>query len=244
MTHRGSYDASPYFSPQGSFSLGQGQSQVPGQAGYLVGGAGTGGQQQGQVQRRETVGYGTTSASAAVGEYSRLTQSPTATASGERLGPGHSQTLHQQGFWQTPASGSSAPAHEQPVGSVSSSLLQHTQPPHQQPQHNMPPSRRKRGQTDDNDDSGDVDYTPESSSVGGGAGGKSSRKRKSDNDQAWASGRAPGEVGPSLGIDIKTKFPVARIKRIMQADEDVGKVAQATPTAVCKSICCFNCDCC
>jgi hypothetical protein len=58
VTHRGSYDASPYFSPQGSFSLGQGQSQVPGQAGYFVGGAGAGGQQQGQVQRRETVGYG------------------------------------------------------------------------------------------------------------------------------------------------------------------------------------------
>lgn len=35
-------------------------------------------------------------------------------------------------------------------------------------------------------------------------------------------------------IEVRTKFPVARIKRIMQADEDVGKVAQATPTAVCK----------
>ena len=33
---------------------------------------------------------------------------------------------------------------------------------------------------------------------------------------------------------MKTKFPVARIKRIMQADEDVGKVAQVTPTAVCE----------
>jgi len=31
------------------------------------------------------------------------------------------------------------------------------------------------------------------------------------------------------GIEIKTKFPTARIKRIMQADEDVGKVAQVTP---------------
>ncbi|ERF75673.1 hypothetical protein EPUS_08627 [Endocarpon pusillum Z07020] len=235
VTHRGSYDASPYFSPQGSFSLGQGQSQIPGQTGYLIGGTGAGGQQQGQVQRRETVGYGTASASAAVGEYSRLTQSPTATAGGERVGPGHSQTLQQQSFWQTPASGFTAPTHEQPVGSVPSSLLQLTQQPPQQPQHNMPPSRRKRGQTDDNDDSGDVDYAPESSSVGG-AGGKSSRKRKSDNDQAWTSGRAPGEVGPSLGIDIKTKFPVARIKRIMQADEDVGKVAQATPTAVSKAL--------
>lgn len=36
-------------------------------------------------------------------------------------------------------------------------------------------------------------------------------------------------------VEIKTKFPVARIKRIMQADEDVGKVSQVTPVAVCKS---------
>jgi len=33
--------------------------------------------------------------------------------------------------------------------------------------------------------------------------------------------------------EIKTKFPTARIKRIMQADEDVGKVAQVTPILVC-----------
>ncbi len=44
-----------------------------------------------------------------------------------------------------------------------------------------------------------------------------------------------GDLGPSQGIDIKTKFPVARIKRIMQADEEVGKVAQVTPVAVCES---------
>ncbi|CAO3609101.1 unnamed protein product [Cunninghamella blakesleeana] len=30
----------------------------------------------------------------------------------------------------------------------------------------------------------------------------------------------------------KTKFPVARIKKIMQLDEDVGKVAQATPILI------------
>lgn len=40
-------------------------------------------------------------------------------------------------------------------------------------------------------------------------------------------------LGASQGIEIKTKFPVARIKRIMQADEEVGKVAQVTPVAVC-----------
>jgi hypothetical protein len=41
---------------------------------------------------------------------------------------------------------------------------------------------------------------------------------------------------PVVSIEVKTKFPVARIKRIMQADEDVGKVAQVTPIAVCTCI--------
>ena len=76
--------------------------------------------------------------------------------------------------------------------------------------------------------------------------------RDDGNDSAWAansSTRGPGRKGkkekvqeiceklaPGVaeGIEVKTKFPVARIKRIMQADEDVGKVAQVTPTAVCK----------
>jgi hypothetical protein len=31
----------------------------------------------------------------------------------------------------------------------------------------------------------------------------------------------------------KTAFPVARIKKIMQMDEEVGKVAQATPIVIC-----------
>lgn len=38
------------------------------------------------------------------------------------------------------------------------------------------------------------------------------------------------------GVEVKTKFPTARIKRIMQADEDVGKVAQVTPVVVGKSL--------
>ncbi|WFD32240.1 H2A super protein [Malassezia sp. CBS 17886] len=33
-----------------------------------------------------------------------------------------------------------------------------------------------------------------------------------------------------------SKFPIARIKRIMQADEDVGKVAQATPVVISKAL--------
>ncbi|KAJ7641414.1 histone-fold-containing protein [Roridomyces roridus] len=34
----------------------------------------------------------------------------------------------------------------------------------------------------------------------------------------------------------QTKFPVARIKRIMQKDEEVGKVAQATPVVISKAL--------
>jgi len=49
-----------------------------------------------------------------------------------------------------------------------------------------------------------------------------------------------GSTGSSMlppnidSIIIKNHFPVARIKRIMQADDDVGKVAQVTPVVVCK----------
>ncbi|KXT08927.1 hypothetical protein AC579_9355 [Pseudocercospora musae] len=41
---------------------------------------------------------------------------------------------------------------------------------------------------------------------------------------------------PTLGCTLKTSFPVARIKRIMQADEDIGKVAQVTPTVVSRAL--------
>ncbi|CAK4034058.1 DNA polymerase epsilon subunit C [Lecanosticta acicola] len=41
---------------------------------------------------------------------------------------------------------------------------------------------------------------------------------------------------PTLGCKLNTAFPVARIKRIMQADEDIGKVAQVTPTVVSRAL--------
>ena len=52
---------------------------------------------------------------------------------------------------------------------------------------------------------------------------------------ASASNAGPGrpQIEPS---PVKTKFPTARIKRIMQADEEVGKVAQQTPIAVGKAL--------
>ncbi len=69
----------------------------------------------------------------------------------------------------------------------------------------------------------DEDWTPETSTRGS--------SRKSKRVKTEQVGLAPGAAE---GIEVKTKFPVARIKRIMQADEDVGKVAQVTPVAVCK----------
>ena len=81
--------------------------------------------------------------------------------------------------------------------------------------------RRPRAETDVEDE-----WAPGSSTPA--RGGRNSKKQKIEEDVGKP---APGSVE---GIEVKTKFPVARIKRIMQADEDVGKVAQVTPTAVCK----------
>lgn len=57
--------------------------------------------------------------------------------------------------------------------------------------------------------------------------------KNEDADYGNGTGSAGGAVG---GAEVRTKFPVARIKRIMQSDEDVGKVAQVTPVVVCESL--------
>ncbi len=41
---------------------------------------------------------------------------------------------------------------------------------------------------------------------------------------------------PTCGVQLKTSFPVARIKRLMQADDDIGKVAQVTPHVVSRAL--------
>ena len=74
----------------------------------------------------------------------------------------------------------------------------------------------------------DAAYTPGAPVKTKGAGRKSKKQKV---EEEICEKPAPGV---EEGIEVKTKFPVARIKRIMQADEDVGKVAQVTPTAVCK----------
>lgn len=95
--------------------------------------------------------------------------------------------------------------------------------PYQQPV--MPPTNGKaRAKADPFDD----DFAPEPSTAKA-SGGRRSKKMKVEEDVC-----AKPAPGVEEGLEVKTKFPVARIKRIMQADEDVGKVAQVTPTAVCK----------
>ena len=73
----------------------------------------------------------------------------------------------------------------------------------------------------------DDDFPPESAPP------KQGRQSKKQKVEDVCNTPAPGV---EEGVDVRTKFPVARIKRIMQADEDVGKVSQVTPTAVCKSL--------
>ncbi len=65
--------------------------------------------------------------------------------------------------------------------------------------------------------------------------------RKAAAAAAAAPGSAP--AAPSTSVvhtiapsPVRTKFPTARIKRIMQADEEVGKVSQQTPIAVGKAL--------
>ena len=89
----------------------------------------------------------------------------------------------------------------------------------------MPPTN---GKSKSRAKSEEDEFTPEVFTKAKGPGRKS-KKQKVEEDICEKP--APGV---EEGIEVKTKFPVARIKRIMQADEDVGKVAQVTPTAVCK----------
>lgn len=73
----------------------------------------------------------------------------------------------------------------------------------------------------------DNQRTPDSAPAKGNRKGKNAKAKMEDDC---------GKPAPGVeeGITVTTKFPVARIKRIMQNDEDVGKVAQVTPTAVCE----------
>jgi len=69
----------------------------------------------------------------------------------------------------------------------------------------------------------DADYMPDESGALG-------TLSETGNGTSGGGSTLPPNVND---IVIKNHFPVARIKRIMQADDDVGKVAQVTPVVVC-----------
>ncbi|KAI1429291.1 hypothetical protein F5Y12DRAFT_477661 [Xylaria sp. FL1777] len=65
------------------------------------------------------------------------------------------------------------------------------------------------------------------------------RPTTSNPPDAMPRGKAAAQAAREPEImesPVRTKFPTARIKRIMQADEEVGKVAQQTPIAVGKAL--------
>ncbi|KAF2652729.1 histone-fold-containing protein [Lophiostoma macrostomum CBS 122681] len=89
----------------------------------------------------------------------------------------------------------------------------------------MPPRVRKEVSMQD----ADSDYYPDVTTE------KTRGKKPKDNN--GTSGVEGSTVPPGTeNINIKSHFPVARIKRIMQADDDVGKVAQVTPVVVSKAL--------
>ncbi|KAL7795804.1 DNA polymerase epsilon subunit C [Trichoderma ceciliae] len=67
--------------------------------------------------------------------------------------------------------------------------------------------------------------------------GSAIRPSSSSSDMPPRKAVAPPPPAPAIDPSpVRTKFPTARIKRIMQADEEVGKVAQQTPIAVGKAL--------
>jgi Dr1-associated corepressor len=97
----------------------------------------------------------------------------------------------------------------------------------QQPQHPSAMPRVAAVKSELKPDPMDEDFPAPRRGRGRGAGVKKALKEESHDEDML------GGENSYNGPEIKTKFPVARIKRIMQADEDVGKVAQVTPIAVC-----------
>jgi len=135
------------------------------------------------------------------------------------------QLYHRESFsLPTAAHSNTAFYNQDPVAPNPYAFPQHVQ---QQPQQQQPPPQQ-RGRRKQNPDQSDPSWFPEQTNPYASA---TLPRTKQEDEVKY--GPAPGEVE---GIVVKTKFPVARIKRIVQADEDVGKVAQVTPVVVCKSL--------
>jgi Dr1-associated corepressor len=169
---RGSYDASPYFSPQNSQPSSYFGAQPHSQGPY--------------------------------GFSPSLTRAPSIPTIPSNLSQQHSSSQSQRPLPPTFASSNSL---YQQNSFVASPITEE-----------MPRTRAGRNVGEQ-----DADYDPNNAAP--------SRTAQPNMPSQQAINATPA-VDPALTVDVRTKFPVARIKRIMQADEDVGKVAQATPTAV------------
>lgn len=106
----------------------------------------------------------------------------------------------------------------------SSPTLQHNPPPPFEPPQFASPSMPRGLVKEESMQDADPEYTPDAPE-------KVRGKRKEGNGTSHAAPDATTTTAD--GINITVHFPVARIKRIMQADDDVGKVAQVTPVVVC-----------
>ncbi|AEO68997.1 uncharacterized protein THITE_2118919 [Thermothielavioides terrestris NRRL 8126] len=99
-------------------------------------------------------------------------------------------------------------------------------PPSQQPESTMPPRRAAAA-------------AAAAALASQAAGSEASTDASAGLSSSSSTITAAAAAGATTTIEpgpVKTKFPTARIKRIMQADEEVGKVAQQTPIAVGKAL--------
>ncbi|ETI24002.1 hypothetical protein G647_05809 [Cladophialophora carrionii CBS 160.54] len=142
----------------------------------------------------------------------------------------HSPPLQSRALGQPTYNNPPPPQHQQPSSRspFSQTLNQPYLPPFpaQVTQYgDMPRTRRQQAAEAQQDPDFHVDASP-----------KHAVQPKAESAQPVQPPMPAAPADLTAGIDVRTKFPVARIKRIMQADEDVGKVAQATPTAVAKAL--------
>ncbi|CZT24002.1 uncharacterized protein RCC_09719 [Ramularia collo-cygni] len=116
-------------------------------------------------------------------------------------------------------------------------------PPTSDPQHHLhqyqPPPQLQPGMMPHVKSEDEDEYMPDAQA----SASKRQRRVKQEPDAMNGHHDAPmlayqpeSTGDPTLGCQLKTSFPVARIKRIMQADEDIGKVAQVTPTVVSRAL--------
>lgn len=135
----------------------------------------------------------------------------------------HPYPVQGQDHYVPPSAPPLAPSHQQQPPAYPSSYSQHGYL-HQPPSYPPPENRFNQQPATTQDPAVATQVKPD----------ESEDSKMPPRRQAAAAQAADNPViEPS---PVRTKFPTARIKRIMQADEEVGKVAQQTPIAVGKAL--------